>query len=379
MDRTPTIETESRAADVIVVGAGVSGLACAYVLTEAGLSVRVIEALERPGGRIQSVLDSQTGRYVADLGPTWIWPAYQPVIKEWIQKLDLESFPQFDKGLTAFDQSLDRPAVMQFAPGQDGNRRVVGGSQALVDALVARLPEGVLEIGTPVSRIAIDADRVSVSTVGDLGRTHHAERVVLAVPPRIALTGIDWAPNLSAPLAQALGRMPTWMATHAKVVVVYEMPFWRAKGYSGRIASSVGPIVEGHDHSGQDGSPAALFGFIGWPYEMRAELGAEMEGHVRTQLRRCFGADSPEPLSVHIEDWATNPYVTTQADLASPMMHPDVGPDVLRAWHFNDRVVFSVAEVARRSPGLIEGAFDAAQNAADSILRLWSQLSRRVK
>ena len=42
------------AAEVIVIGAGVSGLAAADCLTQAGVSVVVVEARDRIGGRIWS-------------------------------------------------------------------------------------------------------------------------------------------------------------------------------------------------------------------------------------------------------------------------------------------------------------------------------------
>ncbi len=35
---------------VLVIGAGISGLACAYHLQQAGIPVRLIEAGNRPGG-----------------------------------------------------------------------------------------------------------------------------------------------------------------------------------------------------------------------------------------------------------------------------------------------------------------------------------------
>jgi len=42
----------SEAQEVIVVGAGVAGLAAAVRLTEAGLSVLILEARDRIGGRV---------------------------------------------------------------------------------------------------------------------------------------------------------------------------------------------------------------------------------------------------------------------------------------------------------------------------------------
>jgi monoamine oxidase len=52
------------------------------------------------------------------------------------------------------------------------------------------------------------------------------------------------------------------------------------------------------------------------------------------------------------------------------MHHPSVGPEILRSGHINNRIWFAGAEVAKRSPGLIEGAFDAANHAASNILKL---------
>lgn len=56
------------AADVIVAGAGVAGLACAAALAEAGLRVTVLERDAAPGGRARSWRDEVTGDEV-DIGP----------------------------------------------------------------------------------------------------------------------------------------------------------------------------------------------------------------------------------------------------------------------------------------------------------------------
>jgi oxygen-dependent protoporphyrinogen oxidase len=51
---------------VIVVGGGISGLACAYHLRQAGIPVRVLEAGSRPGGVIAT---KETGGFRFELGP----------------------------------------------------------------------------------------------------------------------------------------------------------------------------------------------------------------------------------------------------------------------------------------------------------------------
>jgi monoamine oxidase len=56
-------------ADVVVVGAGMAGLACAIDLRAAGLDALVLESSERPGGRVRTI--SLNGRWV-ETGAEWI-------------------------------------------------------------------------------------------------------------------------------------------------------------------------------------------------------------------------------------------------------------------------------------------------------------------
>jgi len=354
-------------AEIIIIGAGLSGLASALLLIEQGRSVRIVEAREKPGGRIRSVFAQGSGSYLADLGPTWVWPAFQPVISRWIDRLEIAVFPQYEAGKAILDYGPDTQPEYRFLPGQEGNARITGGLQALIDRLVAHLPETTILTGTPVLSVSTTAPE-ALETAGVVLKTGNARcpvlkcgRVIAAVPPRIALNSIDWKPALPAPLTRALDMMPTWMSPHAKAVALYEEPFWRRRGLSGRIASQAGPVTEGHDHCGPEGSPAALFGFIGWPHDTRKVAGSDLETHIRDQLQRCFGPGSPEPFSIHIEDWASDPYVATPRELTEPMPHPDVGPEILRLPHADGKIWFAGSETARRSPGLVEGAFDAAE------------------
>jgi monoamine oxidase len=56
--------------DVIVIGAGLAGLAAAERLVEAGCSVTILEARDRVGGRVRTVEDGSTG--TVELGAEWL-------------------------------------------------------------------------------------------------------------------------------------------------------------------------------------------------------------------------------------------------------------------------------------------------------------------
>src|SRR4051812_27062206 len=55
------LKMQEHDADVIIIGAGVAGLACAGVLADNGLSVIILEARDRVGGRILTHYDEQEG------------------------------------------------------------------------------------------------------------------------------------------------------------------------------------------------------------------------------------------------------------------------------------------------------------------------------
>ncbi len=81
-------------ADVVIVGAGVAGLCAARRLFRQGVSVLVLEARDRVGGR---TLSQRVGREVLDLGGQWIGPT-QDRLAALARELGVQTFPQFHDG-----------------------------------------------------------------------------------------------------------------------------------------------------------------------------------------------------------------------------------------------------------------------------------------
>jgi len=85
--------------DVVVVGAGLSGLAAARRIAAAGRSVVVVEARDRVGGRTEAGRLSD-GQWI-ELGGQWVGPT-QDRMYELIAELGLETIPTYNDGDIVF-------------------------------------------------------------------------------------------------------------------------------------------------------------------------------------------------------------------------------------------------------------------------------------
>ena len=91
-----------READVVVVGAGLAGLAAARALRAADRTVVVFEARDRVGGR---TLNEPIGEgKVVELGAQWVGPT-QDRVNDLIAELGLETFPTYSAGTNLFERS----------------------------------------------------------------------------------------------------------------------------------------------------------------------------------------------------------------------------------------------------------------------------------
>ncbi|WP_303645117.1 flavin monoamine oxidase family protein [Rubellimicrobium arenae] len=357
---------------VAIVGGGLAGLSAARLLHRAGVSVLVLEARDRIGGRIQTV--DEQGRPASDgfdLGASWVWPEAQPALAALVAELGLALMPQHGEGDVVFHR-MSREAPQRFrragdAPA-DPSMRVVGGTGALVAALARDLPEGCVRLGARVTAMTLGEDgvRFAVEHPDGTAEAVTADRVIAALPPRLLEATVTFSPALDEATARRWRDTPTWMAPHAKFFAVYDRPFWREAGLSGTAQSLVGPLVEIHDATTASGQ-AALLGFLGVGAGSRAAMGeAALTEACLGQLERLFGEAAGHPRAAWIADWATEPLTTTARDLGDGG-HPAPAPGPWVEGPWAARLTLAGSETSPTDPGYVNGAIEAAQRAADAL------------
>ncbi|TFC84572.1 NAD(P)/FAD-dependent oxidoreductase [Cryobacterium sp. TMT3-29-2] len=84
--------------DIVIIGAGATGLTAATELRKAGLTVAVLEARDRVGGRLHT--DDIEGAML-EIGGQWVSPD-QDALKETIAELGLETFARYREGESVY-------------------------------------------------------------------------------------------------------------------------------------------------------------------------------------------------------------------------------------------------------------------------------------
>ncbi len=126
--RSSTATPTSSGKRVIVLGAGLAGLSAAYKLMNRGYDVTVLEARDRPGGRVETVRNGfQSGGY-AEMGAVRVLDTHEYTLR-YIDEFGLELTP-YDTGTRAFSMRDTRflapPAgepwpLPGFAPDEQPN------------------------------------------------------------------------------------------------------------------------------------------------------------------------------------------------------------------------------------------------------------------
>jgi monoamine oxidase len=349
--------------EIFIAGAGLAGLSLAASLHKRGIDYWLAEARDRIGGRILSDDSGDDGNAssVADLGPSWIWPG-QAHIAALLNELELDVFDQYSSGRLVYEDELGQVRSDLDYSSMGGSLRVDGGIARVTDALAATLPGDTIHLSHRVCAIRENKGGYLVDLAHPGGTLQVAARkVVLAIPPRLIASLIEFEPALPEAIMQEMNSIPTWMAGHAKFFAFYEEPFWRAQGLSGDGISRRGPLMEIHDASAANPGRGALFGFVGLAADSPLREPSRLIADVFRQLEKMYGAAAAIPLDVTFKDWAMEEFTATEADQVITQ-HPPYGLPPGMATLADKGLLFASTEMAPQFGGFIEGALEASQN-----------------
>ena len=413
--------------DVIVVGAGFTGLTAASHLKDAGLDVVLLEARERVGGKVQSahpdngarvdtggqffchemhhlmalitkhgkkpVTTNSDGRTVfqppalpqegnarlqqvehvrakakgCDLND----PALQGLtVADWIDRQHLpadvaSSFGRLVKGLWCRS-----PEEIAFTFLASNDRRVTNTVPEmeffLKDTMHSLAEDIASEIGSVV-QTETPVTEIAYSSLGvDIiagGRPFTADRLVVALPP-VMIRRLQFFPALPVALQTALD---AWSPGYTiKVQVSYSAPFWRKRGLNGTIVWEDPHGLYASDASHDD--YAGLVVFVSGPCarHWHPKPQSELGAFLRAKLVDALGAEAGEIQDLVIRDWVDDAWCAGgYGDVLTDLNM--VGAEATISDGISP-LIFASSEMSPSYPGYVEGAIVAGGFAASRVI-----------
>ena len=195
------------------------------------------------------------------------------------------------------------------------------------------------------------------------GGVVEARAALVALPPATAAK-LEFTPALPQNLAKALG---VWESGAVlKILVRYPRPFWRERDLSGMVMWRDLPGLFACD-TGKDIEHAALTVFVGGPLALRwHQLGAaELRAQVAARLVDALGPDAAGIVDFSVRDWTHDRWSGgAYSDLIVDVTARDAESTILAGV---PPVYFAASEVSPSFPGYVEGAIVAGRIAAGKI------------
>jgi len=322
---------------VLVIGAGVAGMAAGHLLAQRGVDFQILEAASTHGGRVKRTSDFVD--FPIPLGGEWLHANESTLPR--IVNDDSITITQEMRGYGPNDAvaGVVDGELVYDTMGKFDDLKFVGATWLdFFDKYVTPGIANRMVFNTPIIAIDHSGDKVHLTDAG--GERWIADRIVLTVPMKILQDGdIEFTPALPESHVDALDRANIW--TGMKVFLQFSEAF-----YPVFIESADNPGADGqwayYDAAyGQDSNANVLglftVGELAHPYQT-LDPGDELRDFILVELDALFDGAASRTYIQHVsQNWEDEPFIRAAylADTADPdisqILGQNIGPRIYMA------------------------------------------------
>lgn len=348
--------------EVIIIGAGLSGLSTAYHLKKQNINFKILEAQNRLGGRIETIYGNH--KTPMEMGATWFGKEHKNLIR-FLSEINIGFFEQHNEGIALFETMSFEPPQQYFVPANEQSAyRIQGGTYSIIGALHEAIGKEAIMLNTEVTEIIDEGDSIKIT---DSLQNHFiCKHVIVAIPPKLLTDAVQFFPALPQHINQVMQNTQTWMSGSAKFSVEYKKAFWKENGFSGSVYSQSGFATEIYDHTNFEETKFSIKGFLNgsaihYTFEERKEK-------VITQLKHYFGNEAQDFISYNDKIW-NDKYIQPRDDkFLAP--HLNNGHSLFDKSFMNNKLFFTGTETSNVFGGYMEGAIISSISVSDKVSKI---------
>jgi monoamine oxidase len=343
--------------NVIIIGAGLSGLTTAHNLKKKNISFKILEAQNQSGGRIETIIGILNTPM--DLGATWFNDIHVNLMTL-LNELEIEIFYQHSEGKAIFQtKSFEPPQIFYVPNSEQSSYRIKDGTFAIIEKLQSIIGKENIFLNTSITKIIDNGDFITV--VDNKGKHYEAKTVISTIPVKLLVDKIEFEPKLAEQISELMQNVQTWMSGSIKFSVEYEEPFWLQNQFSGTVFSQSGIAVEIYDHSNFEQSKFSLMGFLNGSavnYDV-----SQREKLVLSQIENLFGSIVKTHISYNDKIWDNEFIATTNPILL--YAHQNNGHPLIQEPLMGGKLFLAGTETSETNSGYLDGAVISANRVSN--------------